>query len=59
MMHFGFTKDNVTKPSYYYCVNGALLNRMNFQKHKLVKEGYDVYKTEHQIMIDRRIVSNI
>lgn len=50
-----FVKIDTTKPSYFYCIDGMLLNRMNFQKHKLVAEGYDSSKTEHQIMLDRKM----
>lgn len=55
MSRFGFIKESVTKPSYYYCIDCVLQNRMNFQKHKLVAEGYDKDKTEHQIMLDRQL----
>lgn len=46
----GFTKISETIPSYYYCINGELKNRLNFQKHKLVAEGADASMTEHEIM---------
>lgn len=55
MTNFGFVKETVTKPSYYYCIDGVMKNRINFQKHKLVAEGYDKNKTEHQIMLDRQL----
>lgn len=45
----------LTKPNYYYIVNGKRENRIKYQKHKLVKEGYDEKLTEHQIMINRNI----
>ncbi len=32
-----------------------LENRIRFQKHKLIKEGFDRNKTEHEIMLERKI----
>ena len=51
----GFTFTSKTKPSYYYIVDYKRQNRMNFQKHKLVAEGFDPNKTEHEIMLERKI----
>lgn len=50
-----FKRISVTSPSYFYVVNGVRENRMKYQKHKLVKEGYDANKTEHEIMLEREI----
>ena len=31
------------------------MHRFNFRKDKLIKEGFDSNKTEHEIMLERRI----
>jgi len=41
------------KPNYYYIINGIRLNKFNFRKDILIKQGYDKNKTEHEIMKDR------
>lgn len=46
----GFGLIGLSKPNYYYVVNGKRENRINFQKHKLVKKGYDPNLTEVEIM---------
>lgn len=51
----GFSRQSVSEPSYYYIVDGIRQNRMNFQKHKLVAEGFNQNKTEHDIMLERKI----
>lgn len=51
----GFEKAGVTKPAYYYVIDNLRHNRMEFQKHKLVKEGFDPDMTEHEIMLSREI----
>jgi len=51
----GFEKTNVTQPNYWYIVNLKRKHRFGFRKSILVKEGYDKDKTEHQIMLDRKI----
>ena len=53
--HLGFERVSVTAPSYYYVVDNMRRNRINFQKHKLVKEGFDPDKSEHEIMLERKI----
>ena len=42
-------------PNYFYILNKKRHNRIEFQKHKLVAEGYDKNKSEHEIMIERNI----
>lgn len=45
-----------TRPNYFYEDKKNYLkrlNRMNFQKYKLVKEGFDASKTESEIMFER------
>lgn len=51
----GFEKIGVTKPAYFYVIDGIRKNRLNFQKHRLVKEGYDPNMSEHEIMLSREI----
>jgi len=46
----GFKKNGETKPNYFYVINGKKVNRIGFQKHKLVKKGYDPKLTESEIM---------
>lgn len=51
----GFNKVKETVPNYFYFHKdeGLRINRFNFRKDVLVKEGYDKNKSEHQIMNDR------
>jgi hypothetical protein len=51
----GFTYHSTTDPGYSYVVGDMRVSRMRFQKHKLVKEGYDPTMTEHEIMLGRGI----
>jgi hypothetical protein len=48
--NLGFKLIGLTKPNYYYIINGKKENRINYQKHKLVKKGYSQDLTEVQIM---------
>lgn len=41
-----------TTLDYYYIINGIKENRIKYMKHKLVEQGFDKNKTEHQIMFD-------
>lgn len=49
----GFENSGMTEVGYYYIINGIKKHRFQFQKQKLIKEGYDKNKTEYQIMLDR------
>lgn len=51
----GFVKESVSKPSYFYIVDGHRENRVNYQKHVLITQGYDKNKSEHEIMKERGI----
>jgi very-short-patch-repair endonuclease len=51
----GFDFIGTTTTNYYYIIDGIRYHRFNFRKDKLIKEGFDPNKTEHQIMIDRKI----
>lgn len=46
----GFNYEGDTKPNYFYVINEKKESRINYQKHKLVKQGYDPNLTESQIM---------
>jgi len=42
-----------SKPNFYYVDNKRRVNRIKYQKHKLVNEGFDKNKTAHQICLER------
>jgi hypothetical protein len=44
-----------TKPNYFYLVNDKRENRFNYRKDMLIKEGFDKNKTEHDIMLERKL----
>ncbi len=46
----GFIKKHLSKPDYFWCKNLERKHRFNFNKRKLVKDGYDSNKTEVEIM---------
>jgi hypothetical protein len=50
-MGFNFVK--YTSPGYFYVKSKTKYHRYKFQKHLLVKEGYDTDKTEYEIMLER------
>lgn len=49
----GFTYLNVSPPNYFYVKNGRRENRIKYQKHKLVEQGFDKDKSEREIMEER------
>jgi len=51
----GFKLDHKTQPNYFYIVDGIRKHRFGFRKDKLIKNGADPDKTEHQIMIENNI----
>lgn len=51
----GFRQDGISRPSYYYIINGRRHNRMEFTKTKLVAAGFPNDKSEHDIMLSRKI----
>lgn len=51
----GFEFLNKTEPNYYYIIDGVRKHRFGFRKDVLMKNGYDFHKTEHEIMLDRKI----
>jgi len=50
-----FELDHITEPNYYYVVDGSRKHRFGFRKDVLVKQGFDKNKTEHEIMLERKI----
>lgn len=50
-----FTLSGKTNPNYFYIVDGIRKHRFVFRKDRLVKDGFDSNKTEHEIMLDRKI----
>jgi len=51
----GFKFIHKTDPNYYYVIDSIRYHRFNYRKDVLIKEGYDANKTEHQIMLERKI----
>lgn len=51
----GFELSHTTKPNYYYVVKNKRVNRFSYRKDKLVKDGFPQNKTEHEIMLERKI----
>lgn len=51
----GFEFIGKTQPNYYYVIDGIRNYRFNFRKDKLIKQGFDPNKTEHEIMLERKI----
>lgn len=51
----GFIKIGDTQPNYYYCNRQHRENKSKHTKKKLVYQGFDKNKTEHQIMLERGI----
>ncbi|MCK9445498.1 hypothetical protein M0Q50_01225 [bacterium] len=51
----GFNFVHMTQSNYHYIINGIRYHRFGFRKDVLVKEGFDPNKTEHEIMLDRKI----
>lgn len=48
----GFNYIGDTKPNYWYTKGFNRYHRYNFTKYKLVEQGYDINKTEKEIMSD-------
>ncbi len=51
----GFDNTHNSSPNYWYVINNKRKYRFGFRKSILIKQGYDLNKTEHQIMLDRKI----
>lgn len=53
--NLGFNFISHTKPNYYYVIDRKRYHRFNFRKDRLIKMGFDKNKTEHEIMLERKI----
>jgi len=51
----GFEYIGKTQPNYYYIIDNIRYHRFNFRKDILIKQGFDSNKTEHEIMLERKI----
>ena len=51
----GFVHDHDSAPNYYYVLEDKRENRFKYRKDRLIKEGYDPNKSEHEIMLERGI----
>ena len=51
----GFELEHITEPNYYYVINRKRKHRFGFRKDLLVKQGFDKNKSEHEIMLERKI----
>lgn len=51
----GFVHDHDSKPNYFYVVGSMRKNRFQYRKSELVKQGYPADKSEHEIMLERKI----
>jgi hypothetical protein len=49
----GFKKVSLSQPNYFWVVDGIRKHRFNYNKKKLIKEGFDGSKTEIEIMHER------
>ena len=50
-----FKMVHITKPNYFYIINGMRKHRFGFRKDILIKQGFNKNITEHQIMLNRKI----
>ena len=51
----GFTYIGDSAPNYFYIIGKKRENRFKFRKDRLVAEGFDPTKSEHEIMLERKI----
>jgi len=51
----GFMLTHNNKPNYWYINNKKREHRFKYRKDKLIKEGFDKDKSEHEIMLERGI----
>ena len=51
----GFDFIHKTRPNYHYVIDKIRKHRFSCRKSELVKLGYDKTKTEHEIMLERKI----
>ena len=53
--NIGFHFIHRSEPNYFYVIRNKRENRFKYRKDRLVSEGFDKDKSEHQIMLDRGI----
>lgn len=51
----GFHHKWDSKPNYHYVINGRREPRFKYRKGELIKQGFDNTKSEHEIMMERKI----
>lgn len=51
----GFQFSHYSRPNYFYVIKDKRYNRFNFRKDVLVRQGFDRDKSEHEIMLGRKI----
>lgn len=51
----GFMHIHDSKPNYFYVINSKRENRFKYRKDRLIAEGFNKDKTEHDIMLERGI----
>ena len=51
----GFTHTHDSKPNYFYVVGQHRENRFKYRKGELVKKGFSLDKSEHEIMLENKI----
>ncbi|MCK9445784.1 hypothetical protein M0Q50_02700 [bacterium] len=51
----GFEFVHKTQPNYHYVIDDKRFHRFNFRKSELIKDGFDPNKSEHEIMLERKI----
>jgi hypothetical protein len=51
----GFIELSKIPPDYHYIIDGIRVNKNCFSKKILMKQGFDKNKTEHEIMLERKI----
>lgn len=51
----GFEHKHDSKPNYFYVVGKKRENRFKYRKGELVRQGFDKTKSEHEIMLKRKI----
>ena len=51
----GFTHIHDSKPNYFYVVGQHRENRFKYRKGELIKQGFDINKSEHEIMLERGV----
>lgn len=51
----GFNLIKITKPDYYYIIDTNRVRKQNYTHKKLIENGFDKTKSEHEIMLERKI----